>query len=474
MEKIDGSLEILLSEEEAALFARQAAAQASSNVSKADADYQNEPKEDESCQNCSMYVPGLPDDVAGYCTKVRSFRGPLGMIFPDGWCKFFEEADLDEEVLDDMLDEPPQAQDEFREADHPRDDDGKFATGSGSGTGSPGRRAEIAAMMYGKGSPAHQLALRDAREERAQRGAGRWGKGEAENRTSGLPKGSVGALKEYKAVASELYKQYSDPKVTVADVMKKFPPEAAAAMQAVEKEIAAGTPTTAPVDKGGHIGPDGRYTPERKKVHMEILRNILNPETVARATPEKGQKPVITMLGGRGGSGKSWITNKAKGGPVDSSKALVLDSDQIKSMLPGYKPALAALYHDESSDILNEVGETARKLGLNVIYDATMQRETSILPRLERHLEAGYDVHAFYMFVPPEQAAERAAKRFWKNGNANGRYVPPHVVLGNRTNEDVFDRVKEFASNWGLYQNMGEAPQFVAGHDHGKQQQQGG
>ena len=36
-----------------------------------------------------MFVPGFPDDPGGYCMKVYSIRGPLGMIFTDGWCKFF-------------------------------------------------------------------------------------------------------------------------------------------------------------------------------------------------------------------------------------------------------------------------------------------------------------------------------------------------------------------------------------------------
>jgi hypothetical protein len=40
-----------------------------------------------------MFVPGLSIDIGGYCTKVHSFRGPLGIIFEDGWCKFFVGSD---------------------------------------------------------------------------------------------------------------------------------------------------------------------------------------------------------------------------------------------------------------------------------------------------------------------------------------------------------------------------------------------
>lgn len=96
VEKIAGG-EMLLTPEEAELFEQQTAAQLSATVTKQEADYQNEPHDGEQCSLCTMFVPGLPDEVGGYCTKVYSFRGPLGIIFEDGWCKFFEsrEEDLD-------------------------------------------------------------------------------------------------------------------------------------------------------------------------------------------------------------------------------------------------------------------------------------------------------------------------------------------------------------------------------------------
>jgi hypothetical protein len=89
IEKLIGNVELLLTPEEDKLFERQAKAQESGNVTKADADYQNDPNDGEQCSNCSRFVPGFPDDLGGYCTKVMSFRGPQGIIFEDGWCKFF-------------------------------------------------------------------------------------------------------------------------------------------------------------------------------------------------------------------------------------------------------------------------------------------------------------------------------------------------------------------------------------------------
>ncbi len=107
MDKIVGDTEILLSPEESELYMRQVEAQREADTSKVDADYQNEPNGKEQCAACAMFVPGLEDDVGGYCSKVHSYRGPLGMIFPDGWCKFFEAAPTDDE-LEKMLSEAPE------------------------------------------------------------------------------------------------------------------------------------------------------------------------------------------------------------------------------------------------------------------------------------------------------------------------------------------------------------------------------
>lgn len=91
VEQIVGNIEVLLTPEESILSDAQVAAQASGEVTKADADYQNDPHGDEQCSKCAMFVPGFPNDAGGFCTKVKSYRGPAGVIFADGWCKFFEQ-----------------------------------------------------------------------------------------------------------------------------------------------------------------------------------------------------------------------------------------------------------------------------------------------------------------------------------------------------------------------------------------------
>lgn len=96
VEQIEGNAQLLLSPEEGSLYAQQAQAQQSADIKKIDADYQNEPKGDEQCSGCDMFVPGFDGDTGGYCTKVIAIRGPSGLIFPDGWCKFFQRQQAEE------------------------------------------------------------------------------------------------------------------------------------------------------------------------------------------------------------------------------------------------------------------------------------------------------------------------------------------------------------------------------------------
>lgn len=65
-----------------------ARAQDTADESKEQADYQNEPKGDEQCSKCSMFVS------PSYCTKVIAL--PDDAISPQGWCKHFDPANQED------------------------------------------------------------------------------------------------------------------------------------------------------------------------------------------------------------------------------------------------------------------------------------------------------------------------------------------------------------------------------------------
>ena len=266
-----------------------------------------------------------------------------------------------------------------------------------------------------------------------------------------------------KANASTLYKPTSKGPAEIAASV----PGGEEAVRATTERLKEFVTTDSLPEKGGYKNANGTYTPERAAIHEKIVQEFINPETVRKYTPKPGESPMLTILGGRGGSGKSWLTSKD--GPIDTEKSLVLDADEIKSKLPGYKGWNAALYHEESTDIVAQIDARAAKIGMNVVLDGTLKSE-NIQKRIDVYQAPPsheYELEGYYMYASPETAATRAMGRFaTKKGDFSGRFVPPEVILGNVNNEKNFDKMSEGFRKWGVYDNdadkRGEAPRLVS------------
>jgi len=267
--------------------------------------------------------------------------------------------------------------------------------------------------------------------------------------------------------------------VTPADVLKGFPVNTADHIQRTLETLAE-TPDTVTEHKR-----DGEWTPERKALHRKIMFDgvtaqvwddeqgrkvtkhfpgILSPEAIAAAKPADGQAPTFTMLGGRGGSGKGWF----KGKVYDPDKAIVLDPDHIKGLLPEYDGWNAAQVHEESGEIFDQITRIAGELGLNLVHDATMKSPEKAVSLVEGFKAKGYGVAAHYMHLPRQLAAQRAVHRFL---GPTRRFVPPEVVLANVRNEESFDQVRKLADSWSFRDNnvpKGQEPRLISESDHGR------
>lgn len=206
---------------------------------------------------------------------------------------------------------------------------------------------------------------------------------------------------------------------------------------------------------------DGVYQDGRGKLHETIINTILSDDAISAATPPDGAKPTFIILGGRGGSGKSWFANQV----YDPKKCVVLDADDIKQRLPEYKGWNAAQVHTESGHIFEQIMGIALALGINVVLDKTMKSADSALADIRAFKAAGYRTEAHYMHLPRRLAAERAVKRCL---GASKRYVPVEVILANTTNERTFDRVRRVVDRWSFWDNdvaCGEAPVLISETD---------
>lgn len=240
-----------------------------------------------------------------------------------------------------------------------------------------------------------------------------------------------------------LLEGHSTPSVT--EFMKTLKQSQRRYLSGAEAKLAAANPTDGLVVNGGHRQEDGTWTPARQELHAQIIRKILTPEKVRAARPEAGKDPVFTMIGGRAGSGKSFVTRE--GGPVDTSKNLVIDNDEIKKQLPEYEGWNAAMVHEEAGFIAERVINMARQLKLNVVLDGTMKSLAPAQERLEQFKGAGYKLHGYYVFAPPAVAARRAVDRAVRTS----RYVSPAYVLGSTTNERSFDGLRSYFHRWQVY-----------------------
>jgi predicted ABC-type ATPase len=170
---------------------------------------------------------------------------------------------------------------------------------------------------------------------------------------------------------------------------------------------------------------NGQWTPQRQKLHAEIINKIRGH--VAPAPP--GEKSYL-MLGGGPASGKSSIIHQ--GLVTLPEHHVLLDSDAIKGELPEYKSLLgdkderAANYaHEESSHIAKTATKQTLESGQHCVLDGTGDSSyEAVEKKVAQARKAGYKVNAEYVTCSTEEAVKRNIERAKKTGR-----LPPENML---------------------------------------------
>lgn len=290
-----------------------------------------------------------------------------------------------------------------------------------------------------------------------------------EAKPDGAQSDAVKPIAPDKFVASDFARQHDQADVTPDHILSAFPEDTKAKLQEVADRVAKVGQTIDQHRISGE-GADAVYSPERAEIHRKVLTEpwtdkegnehpqIMSAERIAAATPVPGEKPTFTILGGRGGSGKSSF----KGVVYDPDKNIVLDADAIKERLPEYEGWNAAQVHEESSDLLETALHVLREAGVNVVLDATMKTAKSAVRKVQTFKDKGYRTEAHYMHLPRQEAAKRAVSR---SLGASGRYIPVEVVLGNTSNEESFDQIRKMVDRWSFRDNnvpKGQPPRLIS------------
>lgn len=178
---------------------------------------------------------------------------------------------------------------------------------------------------------------------------------------------------------------------------------------------------------GGEPGPDTVWTPERQKLHAEILDHFLKNGVVS-------DNPTFTMSGGGPASGKGFMLKKTG---LEEPGRVILDADEIKKLIPEYADAqkkggkaqqkAASQVHEESSYLAKKLMAEAANRGFDVVLDGTGDNGLKSLKKKVDAMRAkGYRVEAKYVSADTDVAAQRNWDRFLKTGR-----LPPEHMLRN-------------------------------------------
>ncbi|NCW68600.1 MAG: hypothetical protein EBV86_08520, partial [Marivivens sp.] len=160
-----------------------------------------------------------------------------------------------------------------------------------------------------------------------------------------------------------------------------------------------------------------------------------------------------TILIGPPAAGKSTLAN-----PIAiEQRAAIIDSDEIKKVMPEYQGGIGAMaVHEESSEIAKGLLNTVKDFGLNMVIPKVGENPASIRKLQQQLKDAGYEVKLVNMEVAYEEARRRMFGRFVDKGRLiNPDYV--RMVGDNPTStyytlkeEGIFDGYANIDNNGGL------------------------
>jgi len=200
-------------------------------------------------------------------------------------------------------------------------------------------------------------------------------------------------------------------------------------------------------------------SPERVAMRQDILDAVL-----AKAKPSDA--PVVYMMGGGGGAGKSTILRTLRDRGEVPQDTPILNADDFKEAIPEYQALLeagdtraAAVVHEESSLLLKQAIDGYLERKASFVLDGTMGNAQRTAQQLERFKAAGYRVVLIGVATDPIAAGRRAAAR----AKRSGRYVPPREFLkAHKGFANAWDDYVKQADEALIFDNSGSTPIEVA------------
>jgi adenylylsulfate kinase-like enzyme len=174
---------------------------------------------------------------------------------------------------------------------------------------------------------------------------------------------------------------------------------------------------------------NGKLTKDRAILHEQIINQMLND----KAAVPQGKRPVVVMMIGKSGSGKTTVgrpeAEKIAKESTGNGNLSINDPDEARSYLPEYTGYNAPITQDEAKVISDgEFMNRAMAMHHNILIDQTGANSEKT-QRISREMnKRGYDVHVVLAHKPLEQAMHGVWHRFQRAGRFVGAdYLAKHV-----------------------------------------------
>ncbi len=160
--------------------------------------------------------------------------------------------------------------------------------------------------------------------------------------------------------------------------------------------------------------------PERVKMQQGIIKKLTR-----QPAGGFGKDKIMELVLGPPGAGKSSIISSTLKSKL---KAVEIDSDRVKNLLPEYDEGLGAnAVHEESKQITEAIIGLAISKGWNIVHPIIGAKPDRVLSIIEKMKRNGYTVNVRLVDIPADVSLQRIIRRF--GDPDDGRAIPPEYVM---------------------------------------------
>lgn len=189
----------------------------------------------------------------------------------------------------------------------------------------------------------------------------------------------------------------------------------------------------------------------------------------------KNKTKVSIFIGGGSCSGKSTFRSTLLANTDEFSEFLVIDSDELKNLIPEYLELIeidmensASIVHSESSDMASKLVVKAIEKELSFLYDATLKNTDKYINLFEKLKKAGFEIQLFILTVPLDEAKRRNRARYEKaiKEEKYPRLVPEEIISkSHKEIKNSFDKLKNLCDSWAIFDTREIEPILIARKD---------